>query len=106
MITIYGLRKAGAEEIRYIGRSAKPLDLRLNRHIYNAGRGYPPAISNWIAKAKAVEIVPLAQCEAEHGCAVERALVEQYWSDGHRLTNSHLVPRTPSARTPKQGAAA
>ncbi|MEG8223793.1 hypothetical protein OSJ57_24815 [Sphingomonas sp. HH69] len=98
MITIYGLRKAGAEEIRYIGRSAKPLDLRLDRHLYNAKRGYPRSISQWIKRAKSVEIVPLAQCYEQCAAAVERAMVEQYWSDGHRLTNSHLVPRT---RAPK-----
>lgn len=93
MTTIYALREVGATEARYIGRSDKPLGERLLKHIQNAKRNYPRAISGWIKGAGEVEIVPLAQCPRQDAAAEERRMVALYHSAGHRLTNSHLLPR-------------
>lgn len=93
MTEIYGLRERGSEEIRYIGRTEKPLCERLHKHKLNARHNYPPAISQWINSAERIEIIPLVECERRDGPATERRLVEKYCAAGHRLTNSHLVPR-------------
>jgi len=96
MTTIYGLRETGTQEFRYIGRSNNPLAIRLRKHRLNAARNYPPRISAWINAAAAIEIVPIAFAADEDCCATERALVEHYANAGHRLTNAHLLPRTPA----------
>lgn len=94
MIVIYALRSAGDTEVRYIGRSGRPLDQRLQVHKQNAFRqNYPPKVSAWIREAGDIEIVPLARCTARLAAKREREWVERYHALGHRLTNSHLVPR-------------
>lgn len=97
MTVIYGLREVGSAEIRYIGRSAKPLPERLHKHQLNAAKGYPPLISQWIKSAGEIEIVALQECSADLAYHSERRLAEQYHADGHRLVNSHLVPRQTGA---------
>jgi hypothetical protein len=102
MTTIYGLRTVGTDEIRYIGRTEKPLELRLTKHYQNAvRRSYPPIVSDWIKKSGPVEIVALRQCESAIAASTERQVVELYHGHGHRLTNAHLLPRP----TPDQTAA-
>ena len=93
MITIYGLRECGSNELRYIGQSSKPLAERLRKHLLNARRGYPPLVSGWINAAGSVEIAAIATCPSSEADAEERRLVELYHALGHRLTNSHLLPR-------------
>lgn len=93
MTTIYGLREVGDTEFRYIGRSGKPLHLRLHKHKLNAARQYPPLISAWINEGSDIEIIPLVNVGSDQACSTERAFVERYYSLGHRLTNKHLRPR-------------
>lgn len=93
MTVIYGLRECGTDEVRYIGRTNLPTSARLKKHKLNALRRYPPKISEWIAHAGEIEVIVLAECEPSQANRVERRIVEQYHGGGHRLTNSHLVPR-------------
>lgn len=104
MTTIYGLREAGAQEFRYIGRSNSPLHVRLRKHQLNAARNYPPRISAWINEAGDIEIVPIADVDDAQCCAAERSLVALYTDAGHRLTNSHLLPRTTPSPRRERGA--
>ncbi|MBA3670266.1 MAG: hypothetical protein H0W71_09455 [Sphingomonas sp.] len=92
MTTIYGLRRTGDREIRYVGRSNRPLENRLKKHVQNAVRMYPPRISAWIREAKDIEIFPLTECQPEDATRLERETVERCHADGNRLTNSHLLP--------------
>lgn len=96
MITIYGLRQRGDHEVRYIGRTRYALDRRLRKHQANAAHHYPASISDWIKQARDVEIVPLTICCDVVACAEERRIVHIYHEAGHRLTNSHLMPKTPT----------
>lgn len=97
MSVIYALRAVGSAEVRYIGRTSKPLAWRLHKHRLNAANNYPPLISGWINEGAEIEIVALAECEQDQACAVERQMVEAFNALGHRLTNSHLMPRKANA---------
>lgn len=105
MTVIYGLRRTGDNEFRYIGRSGLPLGQRLHKHKLNARRGYPLKISAWIRSEPDVEIVPLEECAPEGAAFAERAAVERYQALGHRLTNGHLLSPT-IAKARQTGAAA
>ena len=94
MTVIYALRQLGSPEVRYIGRTNKPLDQRLRKHLQNAARAYPPKISAWLRQTDEVEIVPLVECADEEAARAERSAVQRYHALGDRLTNSHLMPRT------------
>lgn len=93
MTVIYGLREIGSEEIRYVGRTEHALHKRLHKHKLNVRQGYPPRICAWIESAQEIEIIPLRTCAKERACAVERETVTVLFEQGHRLTNSHLLPR-------------
>lgn len=93
MTVIYGLVAPGTSEVRYVGRTDKPLDSRLLKHRQNAMRGYPPLISAWLRETEDVQIVVLRECAREQAAQTERAVVQEYHQLGHRLTNSHLLPR-------------
>lgn len=93
MTIIYGLREAGSAEVRYIGKSDKPLSERLHKHKLNARRNYPRQISEWINSADQIEIVTIDEVDRASACLAERETVSRFHSDGHRLTNSHLLPR-------------
>lgn len=97
MTTIYGLREVDSDEVRYIGRTEHPLHKRLHKHRLNALHGYPPKVSAWINGADGVEIFAISECAKADCNRVERETVERFHDDGHRLTNSHLLPRQTGA---------
>lgn len=95
MTTIYGLREAGSVEIRYIGFTNHPLELRLKKHLGDArGPYWSRDVTQWVRATNNLEIVPLRQCEPNDARLEERRMVEAFHAAGHRLTNGHLRPRT------------
>jgi hypothetical protein len=97
MTTIYGLREVGSDEIRYVGFTNYPLELRLERHRYNARVGWPFGPTEWMRGCGEVEIVALADCCQADARQCERSHVERLHYEGHRLTNRHLLPRQTGA---------
>lgn len=93
MTTIYGLRAIGDTEIRYVGLTNLPIKQALKTHKSKArnGWGYGPA--DWIAEVGDVEIVALRICASDQARKAERHWVEKLYGEGHRLLNSHLIPR-------------
>ena len=96
-VTIYGLREVDTHELRYIGLTTKPLEERLRKHIRNVKQHYPRKICDWIVAAQKIEIVPLLVCDESDARKQERFFVAKMISEGHRLANSHLVPRPTDA---------
>lgn len=93
IVTIYGLREKGCDEIRYIGMTKYALHHRIRKHRQNAAHNYPPKISEWINSAPEIDIVPLSICCGRAARCEERRQIESHFQAGHRLTNSHLMPR-------------
>ena len=97
MTIIYGLREVGCEEFRYVGLTDHPLTKRFAEHQSKA-RGtwsYQPA--PWMRTVESVEIIRLQNCPKSKSRAAERHWVERLHAAGHRLLNSHLVPRQTGA---------
>lgn len=94
MTTIYGLREVGSEEIRYVGYTNQPIAKRLLDHQRKArGKSWPYGVAEWMRSAGEVEIVRLRTCPRKDAHKAERQWVKKLHGDGHRLTNSHLLPR-------------
>ncbi len=95
MSTIYGLREVGSIEIRYIGFSNHPLELRLKKHLGDSrSYYYYRPVTAWVRSAGQIEIVPLCTCDPSEARANERRMVQAFHAAGHRLTNGHLLPRS------------
>ena len=97
MSIIYGLRQVGTDEIRYVGLTNFSLRKRFAEHQSKA-RGkwhYEPA--PWMRSTGNVEPVILQTCAMSKARIAERRWVERLAREGHRLLNSHLVPRQTGA---------
>lgn len=92
MTIIYGLRERGSIEIRYVGMTDYPLELRLKKHLQDARKPYRAAM-RWVADCAEVEIVVLCNCPSEQARVEERRMVGAFHAAGHRLLNGHLRPR-------------
>lgn len=87
---IYILRHPVTSEIRYVGKTVRPLSLRLSNHISEAKNrpGNRRYVLSWIKGllplSPAIELI----CEVDgDGCAQEKAYIKFYRENGFRLTN-------------------
>lgn len=92
MTKIYGLREVGCDEIRYVGFTNQPLPKRLAEHRKNARAEWPYGPTDWMRSAGEIEIVRLCACPMAKARRLERKWVVRLHSEGHRLTNRHLLP--------------
>lgn len=92
---VYGLRRRGEPEMRYIGRTAKPLEKRLYNHVYEVRlRPKLSSLYQWVRDCgDDIEIIPLAE-HTDWGAVkdAEREMIRLCLAMGHRLFNQWLVP--------------
>lgn len=84
--TIYSL--SHNDEVRYIGKTIRPLGVRLTRHIHDAKSGASYHVSRWIRSLDArPQINALAIVEDVLSSRTERGVIAIYRKNGCRLTN-------------------
>lgn len=92
-VYIYGLREAGTDEFRYIGKTVNQDGrLRDHRSSANAESDYPK--EKWISLAVEIEMVVLETCSNNAWVEREKYWVDYYVQRDHRLTNIRLVNGT------------
>lgn len=101
LIKFYALIDPRNEEIRYIGRTGKSLSIRKSGHLCLSKSNHNSYKKNWIASLKKLGLKPLIRLIKELDCSweeshnIEKALIEEYLKDGHRLIN--LVDKGPGS---------
>ena len=87
---VYGLTAASKHEIRYVGQTIRPVDVRLSRHIKGCGSGRT-AVSRWLRslreRGEGVKAVVLAPPQFAVWNQTERHLIALYKKFGARLLN-------------------
>lgn len=90
---VYGLRLAGSDEIRYVGKTTRGLKQRLSEHKHSANAEKPVTpVHKWMKSHGPETIVGVALVELGVGDdrdlnELEMAAILQYRSEGHRLLN-------------------
>ncbi len=90
--TLYGLRSRGTDEIRYIGITSRPLQLRLYHHLRPEQRKINPHKAAWIDNLRRAGLIPtiipyavgLTQVEASD---LEIFVIASLREQGFKLTN-------------------
>jgi hypothetical protein len=92
MVTVYGLRRRGDCEIRYVGFTRFSPELRLLRHFVHAN--YRATFRAWLdANRDCLEAVTIREAKGEvEARAMEKAAIAALLVAGHRLLNSDHVP--------------
>jgi hypothetical protein len=96
---VYGLRLKGDREVRYIGETSGPPELRLHLHYAAARKGRIGALGAWLLENEHnVEALKIAGVDTrELARATERTLIALCLRLDHRLFNIAGVPRGTSA---------
>lgn len=92
MVKIYALVDPTTDEIRYIGKTCRKLDVRLKEHIYDCIRRPRSShkvnwISNLISQNKIPKIELLDTTEFELSEQIEKNWIDKLISEGVNLTN-------------------
>ncbi len=88
--TVYGLRLKGDKEVRYIGQTNGPIEVRLHWH-----RTYrPPTLRSWLAtNAGNIEAFAIGATDTrEEATAMEKAIIALCLRLDHRLLNRRSLP--------------
>ena len=99
--TIYGLREAGSNEIRYVGQTGGTSARRLRQHIGAAHRCEPKtAFATWICENEIEAVDLLIESTCRVGAVEnERIIIKSMAAAGNRLFNRcHLTPATSPRR--------
>lgn len=108
--TIYGLHLSTDPEIRYVGRTSRPVGERLRRHVRdtNAGSTYPVHV--WMRDVGVGNVQQIVlEVTTEDGATREAAWVSDLVASGNRMTNvfdpidSPAGPWTEEQRASHQG---
>lgn len=90
MTKIYVLVEPNCGEIRYIGKTVKPLSARLNHHFFEARNGVKNHRCNWIrflfSKGYLPKIQLIGEIEGD-GCKEEIAWIKYFRDEGLDLVN-------------------
>lgn len=93
--TVYGLRLIGSKEVRYVGQTNGPVELRLIGHINAAAlRRHNGPLCDWLtANAGQVEIFKIAYAETRaEASGIEKTIIALCSRLEHRLFNQRLLP--------------
>lgn len=93
--TIYGLRVRGDTEVRYVGRTVKPLAHRLYGHLNTAKAMTEPTLfASWLREhGQTVEIFEISRVAGwSEAKAAERDTIRICLALNHKLFNFWLVP--------------
>lgn len=100
---VYGLRRRGTAEIRYVGLTSVGMDLRLRRYGYKTyTENSKYHVHNWIRSVGIENVEMVVLDESPERSIDYLRYAEKYWEDslrdlGHRLTN--MIPcGTPNPR--------
>ncbi len=85
---IYGLVQRGTTEIRYVGRTSKPMNHRLERHIWSS-RIRATLVAHWIQSCREeIEMVVL-EADALDDRKAERLWIKRLRAEGADLVNEN-----------------
>lgn len=80
IVTIYGLRRPGTAEIRYVGQTRRTLSERLSRHL---SKPHSKAMSDWLTELGSVGLKPEA--------IVLATVTNQSWVGPHRIERDWIA---------------
>lgn len=87
-VYIYGLRKSGDGEFRYIGKTIRLRERFAQHKLSGKSDSYHPK-DRWIASEPLVEMVVIEECDRDNWEDREKYWISCYKKEGHRLTNIH-----------------
>lgn len=104
--SIYGLRRRGDPEVRYIGQTNGPIAVRLHLH-YRAAtlRRHNTALCDWLLEnSGTIEVFRIAGVETRAAALErERRTIALFAKRGNRLFNMRGLPNSPMALADKLG---
>ena len=99
IFTVYGIRLKGDKEVRYIGQTNGPIEVRLAGHIMTAQRagksyGINSALSAWLlANSDEVEAFKIGYADTRaEALGIEKAIIALCLRLDHRLFNRRGLP--------------
>lgn len=89
-VIIYVLKDPRSGKVRYVGKTVRPLNERLKRHLKE--KNLHTRKFNWIRSLKAIGLVPVIElveiCSISNWESREQSWITYYKKYGHELTNS------------------
>lgn len=93
LIKIYSLNDPITNEVKYIGRTSKPLNYRLSEHVSPSYSNHNTYKKNWIRNlinrqlTPTINLIKEVNCTWEESHIIEISIIEEYFKNGAKLVN-------------------